>query len=368
MIDTSVVTNSEELGALEPEWNRLFEQLPDSNPFSSFAWISAWWQQFGNKRKLAVIIARIDGTIVGIAPLYIERKTTKKIPGIRHLRLIGDQYVGSTYLDFLIGSNRTSDILSALINKAQSLRFDVMELKPIAVSSRHRLPMTKFISSKLYRSVESDSPMVSLPASWDDFMGSLSKNKRKEIRRKEKALADLGEVSLREIDLADSAEFEKAFEVLVEQNRSRFHAVGISGGFLDPDLLAFHRNALPSLRLNQCVKIFLLMLGEVPIASLYLLVAGDRWCAYQGGIDIEYSKYGPGSLLDVMVIRAAINDPHAMIFDFCQGTQNYKFSLANCSETTERMLGFGGTAVGRMIGSVATHLVGRPQDVSHGKS
>jgi CelD/BcsL family acetyltransferase involved in cellulose biosynthesis len=54
-----------------PEWERLFEACPLASPFQSPAWLLNWWRVFG-RGDLLTIALRQNGTLVGIAPLYID--------------------------------------------------------------------------------------------------------------------------------------------------------------------------------------------------------------------------------------------------------------------------------------------------------
>ena len=51
--------------------------------------------------------------------------------------------------------------------------------------------------SAVEREEEAVAPRVELPASWDEYLASLSKKSRHELRRKLRRLADIGEPELR---------------------------------------------------------------------------------------------------------------------------------------------------------------------------
>lgn len=56
------------LDAVETEWDALASRL-DSPPFLYPGWFRGWWTAFG-EGTLEVVVARRDGELAGVAPLY----------------------------------------------------------------------------------------------------------------------------------------------------------------------------------------------------------------------------------------------------------------------------------------------------------
>ena len=65
LIDTDAA-----LEALRPEWDALWTRTPGATPFQSPRWLLPWWHQFGTGMP-RVAIAREQGLLVGVLPLYV---------------------------------------------------------------------------------------------------------------------------------------------------------------------------------------------------------------------------------------------------------------------------------------------------------
>src|SRR3954471_4219513 len=64
-----------ELEATGSQWNALAEQQSPPSYFVSCDWCSAWWQSFGERLELFVLLIRDQfGDLMGIAPLYCKEQ------------------------------------------------------------------------------------------------------------------------------------------------------------------------------------------------------------------------------------------------------------------------------------------------------
>src|SRR5512135_421026 len=95
-LHTSFPTN------LEGEWNALLDESVTHVPFLRYEYLEAWWQTRGGgewppQSELAIVAARRDGQLVGIAPLF-QADNRQKQPA---LLLLGSIEV-SDYLDLIV--------------------------------------------------------------------------------------------------------------------------------------------------------------------------------------------------------------------------------------------------------------------------
>jgi CelD/BcsL family acetyltransferase involved in cellulose biosynthesis len=141
---------------------------------------------------------------------------------------------------------------------------------------------------------------------------------------------------------------------LAQFNRARFERIGIVGGFRDPQLAAFHRDLLPRLASSGVARLFVLWSQTTPIAALYLVCDKGHWCAYQSGFDLAWTEYGPGTLLDDLVMQRVMDRGEASVFDFCQGTQEYKMRYHSRLISTETIEVYGSHLTGRVARILAS--------------
>src|ERR1700686_1381709 len=89
-IFTTKVSSASDFRKLEPDWKSIVAESGRPVPFLAWEWISTWWQHFGGKSELFVIVAR-DGTdrVVGIAPLHLIIRRTFALLPVRSLEFLG---------------------------------------------------------------------------------------------------------------------------------------------------------------------------------------------------------------------------------------------------------------------------------------
>jgi CelD/BcsL family acetyltransferase involved in cellulose biosynthesis len=98
-ITIQVITEFVALRELGAEWRSLVARCDASSIFQTFEWNYAWWESFGDKHRLLVLLARADGCLVGIAPLMIAER---RAHGLRRHSI---EFIGtgvSDYLDFIV--------------------------------------------------------------------------------------------------------------------------------------------------------------------------------------------------------------------------------------------------------------------------
>ncbi|MFD9943875.1 GNAT family N-acetyltransferase [Nonomuraea sp. NPDC059023] len=92
---SSVVTDPSAFAAMKPEWDALYERCATSTPFQSHAWLTSWWQWYGGRSRLHVLLLRHQDRLVAALPLMRTRRW-----GCRVLSPLG---VGlSDYTDVLL--------------------------------------------------------------------------------------------------------------------------------------------------------------------------------------------------------------------------------------------------------------------------
>src|SRR3990172_3621374 len=171
------VSRIESLNGLSNEWNELVGRSKANRVFSTWEWQSTWWQCFGQWADLLVLEARQDEQLVGIAPLVRRGE---------RIGLMGGTDV-SDYLDLIIAGGRETEVLSVFLDYLAPLPWTAMDLQCLRGDSATftRLPRLASDHNLAVEVAPMDvCPRVSLPATWDDYLGGLSKKDRHELRRK----------------------------------------------------------------------------------------------------------------------------------------------------------------------------------------
>lgn len=78
-IRVDVVSTIEGLEALQPDWERLVDEMDVPSPFLSWHWSRIWWQHFGGRHKLQIAVLNENGLVAAIAPYYLLRYGPVKV-------------------------------------------------------------------------------------------------------------------------------------------------------------------------------------------------------------------------------------------------------------------------------------------------
>jgi CelD/BcsL family acetyltransferase involved in cellulose biosynthesis len=123
--------------------------------------------------------------------------------------------------------------------------------------------------------------------------------------------------------VADAAQLEQGWAILVDLHQRRRQSLGEPGCFASPQFAAFHRDVAAAFLRDRRLRLHWLEWDGRPIAAEYHLAGDDAVYAYQAGIDPDALEMEPGRLISVAVIRQAIADGHRAI-DFLRGDEPYK--------------------------------------------
>ena len=187
----SLISDPIEWRSLEAEWQSLSARTHRPLPFLEFWYQKTWWETLGggewpaNTSQLQIIIARKDDQLIGIAPLFYSEKADS-LPA---LRFIGQIEVAD-YLDFLCPLSELQDFITGLVDfiqVEQGLLSRKLDLANFQDDSPSLLILRQLCEQKgiQYESeVLQPSPFIPMKPDWEEYLASISKKQRHEIRRK----------------------------------------------------------------------------------------------------------------------------------------------------------------------------------------
>jgi lipid II:glycine glycyltransferase (peptidoglycan interpeptide bridge formation enzyme) len=324
----SLITDPGEWQSLEVEWQVLVAQTHHPLPFLEFWYQKTWWHTFGGGEwssetsRLQLIIARQDGQLIGAAPLFYSEKADNP-PA---LRFIGQIEV-SDYLDFLCPLSELPHFMEGLlvfIKAEPGLLSRTLDLANFEEDSASLSLLRELCEQKgvPYTSeVLQPSPYIPMKADWEDYLASISKKQRHEIRRKMRNV----ENSLVESDLY----FTENPETLREDVDSFIKMMA-----QDPNKRAFltepmrqhiHNIAQSAFDQGWLQLAFLTMDGNKAAAYLSFHFDNRLWL-YNSAWEWEYRDYSPGWLLLAHLIKWAVDNNLAEL-DFMRGDEPYKYKF-----------------------------------------
>jgi CelD/BcsL family acetyltransferase involved in cellulose biosynthesis len=342
-ISVELVTTWNDLLRLEQPWNALAGGMP----LRSWDWLATWWKHYGSvarrdadqsedrltERQLRVMAVYRDEMsstsgvkryrkLVGIVPWYLDRTIVKG----NVLRWLGSGEVCTDHLSLVCESQSREDVAVAVAEVLTTTCDDWDRLELNAVDADDA-PVGLLIAALKDRGcVVSRYPAdaywaLELPASWDDYLTTLSKSHRKQLRRLEREVLESDRVRWHlvrsEEELADG------WEVLVDLHQRRRRSLGEPGCFASRVFHDFHRELVGRLLARNQLRMSWLELDGSPAAAEYHFTDGTTTYAYQGGVDPDQLGAEPGRLSTISCLQAAISDGQQRM-DFMRGDEPYK--------------------------------------------
>ncbi len=318
-----------DLEALAPHASH-WDRLAMGNPFRSWVWSSTWWRHYGAagnpKARLCVLGVRNEqGRWIGLAPWYIERSALWG----RLLKFLGSGEVCSEYLGLLAEAGQEEAVADAVADwlvaaREPADRWDMAEWRSVdAEDAATRLLVEVLRRRKLAVHCRPGPSCwrIALPATWSDFLGTLSPSRRKKIARAENLFLNSGRTRVHVTHTAE--DLAVAQEVLIELHRRRRESLGERGCFHSSRCASFHREVMRHLLAQDRLLLYWLSLDGRPVAAEYTMRGGGVLYAYQAGMDPESLALSPGHLSLMIGIRHAISEGY-WAFDFLRGDEPYK--------------------------------------------
>ena len=307
-----VTIHDGDVGEIEDEWARLHARDPLATPFSSAWWARGWLAEWEPGARAAIACVRDDeGALVGLAPMV----RTSRGP-LRILEPLGIE--PGDYWDVIARPERRNDVLAAF-SAALAERFTPWD----AAYLRYLPPATgteeAMRAAGLAIGVRRDvpAPGIDLPASFDEYLATLSSNRRRNLKRHLRRL-DEGEVELSEV--SGPAQLDAALDRWQQLRRMQWDSAGkdINPEHLSPRFRALMRSVAEQALVWE-------FRHEGRVVGVYVNFADARtfhW--YLGGFDPEVTSLGLGKIAIGHGIRTSIEAGRAR-YDFGRGAEPYKY-------------------------------------------
>ena len=307
------VMTSAGLEALAPAWHELWERAPAATPFHAPAWLMPWWREIGGG-QLRVLVARRDGRLVGLLPMYLQDADEGG-------KLLPLGIAISDYFDGLFDDDHGPAAADAMLQRlADCDDWRRCELHPLRVGS----PLLEARAPPGCRDevVEFEPCLVlEVPAGARGVREVVPSGMRAKFRQAERRAEHAGRISLETATAADLAEVLEAFFRLHE---TRWASRDEPGVLADPAIRAFHGTAAPLLLRSGLLRLHGLRLDGRIVAVVYALFAKGRGYCYLSGFDPEVGAISPGTLTVGHAIDQAVREG-AREVDFLRGREGFKY-------------------------------------------
>lgn len=315
-----------ELKAIRLAWERLLALYPLASTFSTWEWLSCWWQHFGSNRKL-LVLGLFDATdmLVGLAPFAVTTENYGGIRPLRVLRLMGDGSRDSDNLDMPVVPGFECLFAHCILHhlKRASSDWDVCELNtlptasPVAALIAHRCRVEGWM---LFEDTSVCSA-IHLPNTWAGYLESLSSEDRTNVGRYRRRLLARHRVTISRCTRED--EISPYLGALFTLHQGKWQSSGQAGSFANEDRRRFYRDLSAALLARGWLELWALKLEEHFCAVQFGFRYGDRAYQLQEGYDHARRSDRVGLVLRSEVLRQFITE-NIKIYDFLGGTDQYK--------------------------------------------
>ncbi|MEL7235223.1 MAG: GNAT family N-acetyltransferase, partial [Chloroflexota bacterium] len=293
-------------------------------PFNTWEWNSAWWAAYHPGDPHVVTVTADDGTLLGIAPWFIENGDAGRV-----VRFIGHVDV-TDYMDMIVDSTQREAVFRCFADylKNATDAFDsigianIMEDSPSYTEFADALRNTGFTVSFEANDV---APLIHLPDSYEAYLSErLDSKQRKEIKRKmRKAEGGLYDIQWYVVgddhDLkAESDRFLRLMET-ADTEKAEF--------LRNPQHVDFFNRIVPIAYEKGWLQLMFITIDGDACAAYLNFDYGNRIYVYNSGLDPNTGgALGPGIILLQYAIQHSI-DAGRDIFDFLRGNEQYKYRM-----------------------------------------
>jgi CelD/BcsL family acetyltransferase involved in cellulose biosynthesis len=240
------------------------------------------------------------------------------------LTFMGDASI-CDFMDVLVDPAHADSAYAALWQQLCAEEWTELELWGLMAASPTRDRLKAYAASQGYTVHESEeavAPRLALPATWDDYLASLNKKDRHELRRKIRRLFDSGAAVDFQV-LSEQADVVAAMDAFLDlHTRSRQDKTD----FMTPEMAVFFRRMASALSAEGLIRLFMLRINGKPAAAVLCFDAGSYLYLYNSGYDPEFSGLSVGLVSKALCLRWAIENGKTGI-DFLRGDESYKYDL-----------------------------------------
>lgn len=322
---------------IKQEWLGLQERA-NCSYFQSWGWIGIWLEQIATGLQPIVIKVWSGKDLIGIG-LFVS-KDIKRHQIIFSKAMFLNEYPFSgknmviEYNGLLAEKGLEEVVYIKAIEHLSNSYSQVDEFCFGAITKEHSLRTLKkhtidnlnFIVNE--QSISRQVDLEEVPPALDDFLTTLGKNSREQIRRSLRLYAESTPVILIEATCVEEAL--SFFDELKKFHTSRWISKGEKGSFANPIWEHFHRTLIQE-RFKAGEIQMLKISNSDDIAFLFNYIWRGKVYVLQMGFHYtENKRFKPGYVAHAMAI--VHNKAKGMaIYDFMHGESRYKKSLSNKS-------------------------------------
>jgi CelD/BcsL family acetyltransferase involved in cellulose biosynthesis len=263
-------------------WEALAERA-DIPPFLRPGWTEAWMRAFG-VGELETVEARRDGELAAVLPM-LRRRGSLRSPTNWHTPMFGPVAIDAAAGEELLARLFAEPVACVELNQFGGAEPGAEALGRAAAASGRKL-VTRVISRP---------PFILLEGDFEAYEGTLSRNRRKALRRHRRKLEEKGAL---EFEVHDGrADLERLLGELFAVEASGWKGERGTAISSRPETERFYADVARWAAERGWLRLAFHRLDGRPIACDFALEHGGVWYTLKAGYEDDLRSFGPGALL-----------------------------------------------------------------------
>jgi CelD/BcsL family acetyltransferase involved in cellulose biosynthesis len=309
---------------MKPDFCSELHKLPESwlkwsgeqneNIFNTFEYLTVCEKMLPRHRKAHFIRLEAAGELIGMAPLTVEREF-----GWQRLRPLMS---GNSDHEAPIFSPHPEKGVQCLLDTLKEDReWDCFSIWNLPEDDPHFKPLLE--ADGWNRVVEKGQsiPRLDLSAGFEQVWETVAKNIRQQSERRYRKLGKLGQLTLHRF--CNIREIQVGLNTLFEIHIRRWRLLGGRSIFEASAKREFFKALAAALHGAGTLEFSELRLADKTVAMHFGFICGKKLFWYVPTFDPEFSRFSPGRLLLINLIRSAC-ERGLREFDFLVGEEKYK--------------------------------------------
>ncbi|HVP36417.1 MAG TPA: GNAT family N-acetyltransferase [Terriglobales bacterium] len=332
------INSTQEFRELKDKWDSFLEQSSSPNIFLTWEWLFTWWELYSKGYQLFVLLALDQNeNILGIVPLCLTRLGPLRL---KVLKFLGTKEVCSDHLDFILRKGSEKETFNLFLDYLEEnpKEWDLLDLTDFREGSSGLAQIQTWAEKNRFGfsiNLWTVCPYAILTNEWENFLGGLSANSRKDIRRQLRLMEESGKIRFSSVK--DRDEVMLRMDDLFRLHSKRWSALGEMGVFQRERFNRFHKKIAELFFEKGWLSVSYLANEENIFAIYYNFQYLNKIYAYQSGIDPDWENFSPGTVALALTIREAIFQGFRE-FDFLRGDASYKYKWTEKERKNQQVL------------------------------
>lgn len=326
-VTASSLTDESAFDTLAGEWDSLLDRSDQCSFFLRLSWCRLWWHHLRPADSQLFIICCRDrsGRLVGLAPFYLKQRRTAGIPHVREINFLGTGVYAHTSerLDIVAERGYESVVAESIASFLRNENgWERLWLNEVPSSSIMLESFRRAIGGAHEISVCSRSLYVDTTLRWEDYLKTLNRSTRHNLRRRTRNAMEELDYKSRLVETLD--ELEPAMDALIKLHQARWVSKGEPGSFALPGVEEFLKEVMRVSFAEGRLWLWTFATGDHIVSVRQAFFDNNTMYGFQGGFDPAYSRYSVGSIQMALCLKDCIEDERVFEYDFLSGDEGYK--------------------------------------------